>query len=288
MTREPGLYEGVPNAEYHAGLTDPHPLQSTSAKNLITGSPAEFIWHRENRVEKSYFDAGQALHELVLEGEFKSVVVLDFDDWRTKASKEAKAAAYAADLTPMLERDLVGVYAMANAVKDSPLAQSVLSNGKPEVSALAVDPETGLTLQSRMDWLKDLDSKRPVIVDVKTTAKGANPRSFSRETAERRYHFSASFYSRVLTALGYPKPAFQWVVVGKDAPHSVSVIEYSDVDRTAGDALVDHALRLYAECVKTGRWPGYDTHVHQSDLPNWAHDEADDLSGITNDTEVRL
>lgn len=30
MTREPGLYEGVPNAEYQRGLTDPHPLQPTA------------------------------------------------------------------------------------------------------------------------------------------------------------------------------------------------------------------------------------------------------------------
>lgn len=279
MSRTPGLYEGLSNAEYQAGLTNPRPLQSTNAKHLITASPAEFIWHINNRVEQSYFDAGQALHELVLEGEFKSVTVLPFDNWRTKASQEAKAAAYAAGQTPMLERDLVDVYAMAKAVRKSELAQSVLSNGKPEVSALAVDPETGITLQARFDWLR-LDTPRPQIIDVKTTAKGANPKSFNREAAERRYHFSASFYSRVLTALGYHEPEFLWVVVGKDEPHMVSVVAYSEVDRTAGDVLVDHALRLYAECTETGEWPGYDTRIHQSALPAWAHDEADDLTEL--------
>lgn len=280
MSIEPGLHYGIPNAVYQAGLTDPHPIQSTSAKNLITGSPAEFIWRRDHREEKSYFDAGQALHELVLEGRFTSVEVLEFDNWRTKASQEAKTEAYAAGKTPMLERDLVNVYAMAKAVRGSALAQSVLANGEPEVSALAVDPDTGLTMQSRMDWLKDLDTKRPVIVDVKTTAKGANPKSFNREAADLRYHFSASFYSRVLTALGYPEPRFLWVVVGKEAPHSVSVVEYSEVDRTAGDVLVDRALRLYAECTESGIWPGWDTHIHQSSLPPWAHDEADDLTEL--------
>lgn len=280
MSLANGLHYGIPNVAYQAGLTDPHPLQSTSAKNLITGSPAEFIYHRDNRVERSHFDAGQAVHELVLEGQFTSVEVLEFDNWRTKASQEAKLAAYAAGRTPMLERDLENVYAMAASVKASPLAQSVLANGKPEVSALAVDTETGLTLQARFDWLRDLDRPRPMIVDLKTTAKGANPRSFNREAAEYRYHFSASFYSRVLKALGYPEPAFIWLVVGKDAPHSVSVIEYSEVDRTAGDVLVDHALRLYAECMESGIWPGYDTQIHQSSLPAWAHDEADDLTEL--------
>lgn len=276
MSIKPGLHHGIPNAVYQAGLTDPHPLQSTYAKNLITGSPAEFIWRRDHREEKSYFDAGQALHELVLEGQFTSVEVLPFDNWRTKASQEAKAEAYAAGKTPMLERDLENVYAMAAAVRESSLAQSLLVVGHPEVSALAVDPDTGLTLQARFDWLRDLEGK-PLIVDLKSTAKGANPRSFNREAADLRYHFSASFYSRVLTALGYPEPQFMWLVVGKDAPHSVSVIEYSEVDRTAGDVLVDHALRLYAECTRSGIWPGWDTHIHQSSLPPWAHDEADDL-----------
>lgn len=274
MSLATGLHHGIPNAVYQAGLADPRPIQSTHLKNLITGSPAEFIWRRDNRIEKSYFDAGQALHELVLEGQFTSVEVLPFDNWRTKASQEAKAAAYAADKTPMLERDLENVYAMAKAVRESPLAQSVLTNGKPEVSALATDPETGLMLQARIDWLSDLDKPRPTIVDVKTTAKGASPRSFNREAADLRYHFSASFYSRVLTALGYPQPRFLWLVVGKDEPHSVSVIEYSEVDRMTGDALVDRALRLYAECSQSGVWPGWDTHIHQSSLPFWAHDEA--------------
>lgn len=280
MSIEPGLHHGIPNVVYQAGLVDPHPLQSTYAKNLITGSPAEFIWRRDHREEKSYFDAGQALHELVLEGQFTSVEVLPFDNWRTKASQEAKAAAYAAGQTPMLERDLVDVYAMAKAVRESELAQSVLTNGHPEVSALAVDPETGLTLQARFDWLSDLDKPRPTVVDVKTTAKGANPRSFNREAADLRYHFSASFYSRVLTALGYPEPRFLWLVVGKDAPHSVSVIEYSEVDRLTGDALVDRALRIYAECTSTGVWPGWDTQIHQSSLPFWAHDEASEFTDI--------
>lgn len=273
---EPGLHHGVPNDEYQRGLADPHPLQSSYAKLLATHAPAEFKYQSENRRHATYFDAGQAVHELVLEGEFKSVVVLPFDDMRTKAAREARDEAYANDKTPMLERDLVDVRAMAQAVRDSELAQSVFVVGHPEVSALAKDDVHDVYLQARVDWLRDLEG-RPVIVDLKTTAKGASPRTFNREAAERRYHFSASFYSRVLMALGYPEPTFLWVVVGKDAPHYVSVIEYSEVDRTAGDALVDYALRVYAECMKTGKWPAYDTHIHQSELPAWAHDEADNL-----------
>ena len=275
---EAGLHEDISNAHYHRGLlSDPKPLSSSMAKTLVTKSPAEFKWESEHRVEKDVFDAGTAVHELVLEGEFKSVVVLDFDDYKTKAAQTAKKETYAAGLTPMLERDLVDVRAMAKAVKASKLASSVFAQGRPEVSALVQDPESGIWLQARFDWLSL--GKRPRIADLKTSAKGANPRSFRREIADRHYHLSMAFYRRVLMLLGYDDPQLMFVVVGKTAPHLTSVFDISVSDRIVGDLLVSKAIATYAACLATDSWPGFDTEIHATSLPAWAGYEAEEIAG---------
>lgn len=277
--REPGLYEGVSNSDYHRGLlSDPKPLSSSMAKALVTKSPAEFLYEQTNRVEKDAFDEGQAVHELVLEGEFRTIDVFDFDSWRTKEAQAAKAESYLAHRHPMLRKDIGNIEAMANAVRSSELASSVFTKGRAEVSALAVDPSTGTPLQARFDWLRLPEHGRPIIGELKTTAKGANPRAFNREIADRHYHLSAAFYSRVLRLLGYPDPGFVFVAVSKSAPHLVSVMELSVKDRLVGDLLVDKAIATYAACLATNTWPGYDTRIHHSDLPIWATYEAEDIA----------
>lgn len=289
---DPGLHLDVPNADYHRGLrSDPKPLSSSMAKSLVLKSPAEFRHEQANRVEKAAFDEGQAVHELVLEGGFKTIDVLDFDDWRTKAAREARDESYANQRHPMLERDLAPIYAMAEAVASSPLASSLLTHGKPEVSALVMDPTYGVPLQARMDWLRlpEWGVEHPAIVDLKTTAKGANPRSFWREIADRHYHLSLAFYRRVLSLLGHGDADVFLIAVDKNAPHLVSVHEMPIADIQIGDLLVEKAIATYAECLKRDEWPGYDTEIHLTQLPVWAEYEAEDIAGIErNEVELKI
>jgi hypothetical protein len=280
--RSPGLYEDLSNASYHAGmLTNPKPLSSSMAKTIVTKSPAEFRWEQDHRIERSAFDEGQAVHELVLEGGFKSIDVLDFDSFRTKDAKAARDASYAASRHPLLTADVAPLQNMAAAVAASPLAANVFTNGKPEVSALAYDREHGIYLQARMDWLQlpKWGSDRTVIADLKTSDKGANPRSFNREIAERRYHLSMAFYRRVLMLLGYDDPRLLFVVVGKREPYFISVHEVSVSDRIIGDQLVNKAIGTYADCLAADDWPGYDRQIHVTDLPAWAAYEAEEIAG---------
>jgi hypothetical protein len=276
----PGLYEGISNADYHRGLlSDPKPLSASMAKTLVTRSPAEFKWELDHAVEKDAFDEGQAVHELVLEGGFKTIDVYEFDSWRTNVAKDAKAKSYADRRHPMLKKDIEPLEDMAAAVLASPFAGPMFGQGRAEVSALAMDP-SGLALQARFDWLNLPTGGRPVIVDLKTTAKGANPQSFNREMAEFRYHLAGAFYSRVLRLLGYDDPQFFFVAVSKSAPHLVSVVELTPYDRLIGDRLVEKAIEVYAGCLATDDWPGYDTEIHQSSLPMWATYESEEIAGI--------
>lgn len=276
---QPGLHEGISNKDYHRGLlSNPKPLSASMAKSLVTKSPAEFMWERDHPVEKDAFDEGQAVHELVLEGGFKTIDVYDFDSWRTKKSQEAKVESYLNHRHPMLKKEVAPLEAMAKSVQDSKLASSVFTQGRPEVSALVVDPKTGTALQARFDWLRLPSLGRPIIGELKTTAKGANPRAFNKEIADRHYHLAGAFYSRVLRLLGYDDPGFIFVVVSKTAPYLVSVIELSAKDRAIGDLLVDKAIATYTACLATNAWPGFDTEIHQSSLPVWASYEAEEIA----------
>jgi hypothetical protein len=279
---EPGIYPGISNADYHRGLlSDPKPLSSSMAKTIVTKSPAEFMWQQDHRIERHGFDEGQAVHDLVLEGGFTNIDLFEFKDWRTNAAKDAKAACYAAGRNPLLAHEAAPLQRMAEAVASSKLAANVFTKGKPEVSALVFDEEYGVHLQARMDWLQlpEWGAARPVIADLKTSIKGANPRSFNREIAERRYHLSMAFYRRVLMLLGYTEPQLLFVVVDKAEPHLVSVHEISVSDRLVGDHLVKKAIATYAACLRSGEWPGYDTQIHHTDLPAWATYEAEEIAG---------
>lgn len=282
MTLEPGLHYDISNEDYHRGMaSDPKPLSSSMAKTIAIKSPAEFRWEQTHRIDRSAFDEGQAVHELVLEGGFKSIDVHGFDSWRTKEARTARDASYAVQRHPLLARDVAPLQDMADAVRASSLAAAELSNGRPEVSALAFDPEFGINLQARFDWLRlpEFGADRPAIVDLKTSVIGANPRTFNREIAERRYHLSMAFYRRVLMLLGYDDPELKFVVVDKKAPHLVSVHEVSVSDRIVGDVLAKKAIGTYAACLATGEWPGYDTAIHHTDMPAWATYEAEEIAG---------
>lgn len=282
VTYQPGLHLDISNHDYHGGIFgDPKPLSSSMAKTLVTKSPAEFRYEQENRVEKAAFDEGQAVHELVLEGGFRTIDVYDVDEWRTKEAKDLRDASYAAGRHPMKRKEVTHIEDMAAAVKSSTLAAASLTHGKPEVSALVLDPTYGVMLQARFDWLRlpEWGAPKPAIVDLKTTAKGANPRAFNREIAERHYHLSMAFYRRVLMLLGYDDIDIEFIAVDKAAPHLVSVHRMSESDRIIGDMLVKKAIHTYATCLERDEWPGYDLEIFDTNLPAWSAYEAEEIAG---------
>lgn len=276
--REPGLYEGVPANEYHAGLVPVadvnglalKPLSSTGAKTIVRDSPADYLWGLSNRTEKKVFDMGHAAHELILEGGLKTVTVLDFDSFRSKAAQTARDEVYAAGGTPMLERDLTAAYAMEKAVRSHELANSLISDGRPEVSALVWDDEYKIWVQARFDWLRN----DGLIVDLKTSRSGT-PADFNRDIAKFYYHLQASLYLRAAELLGLNPQGWRWVVVQADAPNNVYVIEYSEVDRLTGDQRMHTALRKYADGIHTGVWPAFPD-LYLSELPAYASYDGED------------
>jgi hypothetical protein len=272
---KPGIYDGIKNADYHA---DPA-LGSTSLKTLATRTPAHWKYEQEHPKTSDAFSLGTAVHSLILEGDSSNIVVVDADNWLTKAAKESKTAALAEGKQPLLTKEWDQVQAMRDSVMEHDVAGPLLTGHRPEQSVFW--EEGALNLKCRPDaW------QPSVLVDLKTT-RSADPNDFDKITAEYGYHQSAAHYiDGVQKATGEELP-FRFVLVEKTAPYLVSVVELDIEAISIGRALNERAKRIYRECAETSTWPGYPSSELVS-LPMWAIYQAEDLLGISREIEMEF
>jgi hypothetical protein len=261
---EDGIYQGISDEEYHG---DPDSLSSSGARALLQpGGPAKF--KHAPRVQKREYDFGHVAHALIL-GEGSAIAVIDADDWRTKAAREQRDNARADGKVPVLVDTYVQGAALALAAKQHPLGELLFAEGTPELSVYWHDPETGVRLRCRPDWMHT----SPMVVDVKTT-KSAAPTDFVRSVADYGYHCQQAFYVDGLAAHGIDAQ-FLFFAIEKTRPFLCSVIELPDEAVQLGRRLNRAAVDLYARCCETGEWPGYPPIIHRLELPPWTYTSAE-------------
>ncbi|MGA4726266.1 PD-(D/E)XK nuclease-like domain-containing protein [Micromonospora taraxaci] len=266
IVTEPGLYPDMSEAVYHGDPVPAGSLSSTGAKKLITpGGPAKYDYERRNPPpSKDEFDLGKAFHTAAL-GAGAGIAVCDFRDWKTNAAKDAKKAAYEAGLVPLLTHQAAAVEAMVDALQAHPLAAALLTGGKAEQSAFWVDERTGVWRRIRCDYLRANE-----VIDLKTCDSAA-AEAAGRASANYGYHQQADYYLDGVRALDLcPDPAFVFIYVEKTPPHLVHVVQLDGPALAKGAELNARALDIYAECTRTGVWPGYGNDITTVSLPPWA------------------
>jgi hypothetical protein len=280
----PGVYEDVPHEVY---LADPA-LSSSGARRLLPPScPAVFRWYADNpQPPKLDYDLGHAAHRELL-GAGPGLVVVDAADWRTKAAREARDAAYDAGQTPLLRHQHAEVLAMVAAVRAHPVAGRMFQpeHGRSEVSCWWDDSETGVPCRARFDWLPDaVDGQRRILVDYKTTTEGgAAPAAAARSMASYGYHQQGDWYCDAAIhcgLAGIDAPIFLLVFQEKTPPYLVTTYQLPDGVLYRGAERNRKARHVFAECSERGEWPDYGAgRVLFLDLPRWAerdHDAAAD------------
>lgn len=265
---------GVEPAAYHQNRW--RAVSSSTLRQMLKAPAIARHEHDNPTPPTAAMDFGTVVHTLVL-GRGERIVEVVADDWRTSAAKAAKAAAHAAGKAPILSKDLDRARAAAAAVHEHPIAGGLLApgTGTAEAVVLWTDERTGVPCRAMVDWWPIDGPGRPMLVDVKTS-DDSDPRAFSR-TAERfGYHIQDRHYAAGARAVGLDDPAFLFVVVRKEPPHLVSVVQLDAAAQDVGDRLRDAALDRWVRCTETGVWPGYPGRVHLVGLPRFARD-VDDL-----------
>lgn len=258
------LIKDMSEAEYHARPE----LSSTQARRLLE-SPKRYAWFRDHPEPHSMaFDLGSAVHAKVL-GTGWGIEELDFPDFRSKAAREARDAAYADGLIPMLAKDLVQVHDMTEAVLAHPTARALFElPGDRELTV--VSEADGAPVRCRFDALTEETPQGRFAIDLKTTAGRATKKSFERAVDKYGYHVQEGHYRATWEASEGTPIAFVFVVVEKDPPYEVGIHQLNALWRGMGETEARAARELFVECTEKNEWPGIPADVQLLDPPAWA------------------
>lgn len=273
VVRRPGVYD-LPEEQYHADPVPGGSLSSTGARRILD-CPARY--HAAPQETSRALELGTAAHKVVL-GVGPELEPIDYADWRTKAAKQAVAEARERGAIPLKRGEYEHLMGMAEALKRHPVAGPIFTEqaGKPEQSLFWQDPDTRVVCRARLDHLPHpVKGQRLIVADYKSTASAA-PQKIARSVAEYGYHIQDAWYRDGVRALA-PQlgvdpddVAFVFVFQERTPPYLVTVVELDAMAVKAGAVLAEKARRVYAECRRTGRWPGYHDHdVLTVALPAW-------------------
>jgi hypothetical protein len=284
---EIGTHSGIPEADYHSA----EGVSQSQLKVLRDKSPAHLRWKLDHpELPTEAMRLGSAIHDaILLPDQFEALwsvakpcagttakgdpcsrvgkYSLGDDEWY--CHHHAPPEAYVADT---LKPDWLPIIAgVRNAIAKHPKAKRLLE-GDPEVSAWWEDERTGLLCKGRFDMLS---SVTPTIVDLKTT-RNAAPGEFTRQIYAMGYYIQAAHYMRGARTLGIEAQHYVLIAVEKEPPFGVAVYRISGEAIQAGEQELDRLLDIYAECERTGSWPGYGDTVHDITLPPYAWRQIDD------------
>ena len=277
-----GWRYGLSMAEYAA-----IPAMSASGLENLRISPAHYL-HRSRapREQTPAMALGSALHSALLEPllfESRYVAIGQCEALKKDGTRCASAGSRLRDgrsvcgthdpdknlpaapdgVELVAEADLARINGMCAAVLRHPEArQWFRGKGASEITGVWRDEVTGVLCKIRVD--REIERAAWIHMDLKTT-RDAAPEAFARSVGNLGYHRRAAWYRRGLEALGREVTASVLVAVETEArldyghgpEHGCVAYLLDEGNLTACQPEIDRLLAIYAECERSGRWPGY-------------------------------
>lgn len=215
---------------------------------------------------------GSLIHAAILEPErfSQNLKLAPKFDKRTKAGKEAWSEfqeKFGPEAILCEQSEYEAILGVLEAVNHHPVAKDILIGGDRECSGF-FKLENGIFGKIRPDLiLRD----RGIILDVKTCAD-ARRRAAESSIWKYRYDIQASWYlmgSRIL------EPSTKWDMYGflfveKEPPYSCAIYMADPVMLEIGDRDIKTGLNIYKNCLKEGKWPGYQKEPEMISVPDYA------------------
>lgn len=269
-----GRHEGIDNETYHSSKG-----YSNSFLTALLRSPAHAVARPKWKSTRN-MEIGSAFHGNTLEPElFKRDYRIVECDARTSALYKAAIKDYpSAQVLTIGEHETVqgmtaGVY------RNTKLREIIELPGSPEVAFFAVDPDTGLPIKCKFDWLTDC----AISLDLKKT-QDARAFAFSKSIYTYMYMMQDAFYRHVFKcATGEDLKEFYFGAVEEQKPHASNRWRLGPESRKKGDALFREALITLAVCLDRGEFPAYpDDGDDEIEIPAYAFEQEDEMEGEVN------
>ena len=279
----PGVYDIEIERYHHDATLCDGPSISASGLKAVDDCAARY-WatspynpNRVQRKETTALNLGRAAHAVVLgEPEFlKYFIVSPYEEFRTNQAKEWRDAQ---TCTILKAPEFEIVLAMAKSQRESPYVMQAFERGRAEQSLIWKDAETGIWLKARPDWLPDDPSQR-FVVDYKT-AVTIEPRKLSSDAFKFGYHIQAGLQMDGLQfALGIKRPlGIAHVVQEKEPPFLCDLRMFQPEQLDLGRLIYRRALRKFADCMSSGKWPGYTADPQYFETPRWIAAQLEEFS----------
>lgn len=226
------------------------------------------------REDSGTMDIGTYAHACLLEGGCTNLVVVEADDWRTKAAREARDNARATGRLPILAQKLPEVALMverAQAYIAASEIRGVFDSGVAEQTILF--EECGVECKARPDWLT---ADHRICLSYKTTAGSANPDAWIRNQLPS-YDLATVFYESAVLSLA-PDADVRTVHLVQEQcePYSCALVSLGPAFRELACRKFDMALKQWRDCAERGKWPAYPTRIAYAEPKPWQIAEVDE------------
>ena len=271
----PGIYRGIADADYRADPCPEPSLTQSLVKILIDRSPYH-AWVQSPRLNPQFeydddtkYDIGNVAHRLVL-GRGKEIDVVDFADWRTKASQEAREKAADEGKIAVLRHQFDQSSDMAAAARkqlDRHEDADAFTAGAAEV--MIAWQEDGIWFRALIDWLHD-DLR--TVDDFKTSGMSMAPHVIGIRAEAAGWHIQAAFIERgldILDPAGAGRRRYRFIAQETDQPHALTVMHMDEHWLTMGRKQVDAGVALWRRSLVAHRWPGYPPRAVVPEFPGF-------------------
>jgi len=309
---KPGIYSGIPLAQYHGDLCDGPSISSRGLRMIEARTPSHYYatsYINPLRVVETRNEAvnfGRAARALILgESSFNdqySIRPEAWTDWRTRVARQWRKEQEASGKIVLIPSQVRAIHGITQALerglerglakglehgseqklRHHQLVRDGLLNGLIEHTIVCRDEPTGLWLKIRPDIVPMADG---VLIDFKNT-NDASPDGVLNSILKFNYPMQDALAAMVMKkALGLTITDFVLVFFEKEAPHAVSITSIDNEWISCAQRHVRRAIDTFARCVETNEWPGYDiaSTIH---MPESLRTQFEDESGLIPELEA--
>lgn len=270
----------MPEDWYHSeGTTDfgekPN-LSASAAKAMLLQSPKHaHMYHPrlggQHKTPTTDMDRGTLCHSLIL-GVGGKIAVVEFDDWRTKASKELRDRYRSEGKLTVTRKLYEEALEAAMVLKPKLEARGFPLAGKSEVTITWEETAANgdvVPCRMRSDHIDG-----PEIFDLKIT-ESANPQFIERQIVRMGYDIQRASYERALSR-AVPeyvgRSRFTLLFCEPNPPYCITPVRMAGSLRMLGEMKWQRAVNMWAECLRSNHWPEYTEDVVFAEAKPWEID----------------